>query len=115
MKESVINMVPQLTNQQRPNLLSPSPHGMLHTQPLTNPYQEALLFTPLSITNDHAIPSKPYATVIATYQHTTSIYPTTIHSRHPPSLPPSQTSTNSNLPQSQTSFENKITAIDADL
>ena len=82
MKESVINMVSQLTNQQRPNMLSPSPHGMLHTQPPTYPYQEALLFTPLSITNDHAIPSKPYATVIATYQHTTSIYPTTIHSRH---------------------------------
>ena len=32
-QELVINMVPQLTNQKRSTLLSPSPQDMLNTQP----------------------------------------------------------------------------------
>ena len=43
MKDLVIQMVPQLSNQQRSNLLSPSPHEMLHTQPPTYSYQGAFL------------------------------------------------------------------------
>ena len=43
MKYLVIQMVPQLSNQQRSNLFSPSPHEMFHTQPPTYSYQGAFL------------------------------------------------------------------------
>ena len=43
MKYLIIQIVPQLYNQQYSNLLSPSPHDMIQTQPLTYLYQEAFL------------------------------------------------------------------------
>ena len=46
MKEIVINMIPQITNQQRSTLLSPSPPEMLSTQPSNYPHHEALLTNP---------------------------------------------------------------------
>ena len=46
MKEIVINMIPQITNQQRSTLLSPSPPEILSTQPSNYPHHEALLTNP---------------------------------------------------------------------
>ena len=40
MKELVINMIPQITNQQRSTVLYPSPTDMLNTQPVVSFYEE---------------------------------------------------------------------------
>ena len=42
-QELVINMVPQLTNQKRSTLLSPSPQDMINTQPPNQPHHGSLL------------------------------------------------------------------------
>jgi len=46
MKDLVINMVPQITNQQRSVLLSPSPRHILNTQPSQYPPHGSLLTHP---------------------------------------------------------------------
>ena len=46
MKELVINMIPQITDLQRPNILYPSPQDTINTQPLNYPYQGVLLTNP---------------------------------------------------------------------
>ena len=46
MKELVINMIPQITNQQRSTVLSPSPTDTLNTQPPNFPHHGSLLTHP---------------------------------------------------------------------
>ena len=46
MKELVINMIPQITNQQRSTVLSPSPNDILNTQPPNFPHPGSLLSHP---------------------------------------------------------------------
>ena len=123
MKELVIQMIPQLSNQQRSNLLSPSPHDMLHTQPPTYHYQGAVLnhYYPPQTTPHYPLtnippplihlPPPPYHLFISHHNPLDA----SINQMLPPLLPPSQSSATSNLPQFQISFENAMTEIDADL
>ena len=123
MKEIVINMIPQITNQQRSTLLSPSPPDMLNIQPsnyphhgslLTNPYPPQLTLPTLSNqmppptihTNFPPVYIQPQSTQGITSPTTQILSPT---------LPEIQTSLHSQLPPSQTSFEQAMNAIDADL
>ena len=46
MKDLVIKMIPQITNQQRSVLLSPSPHDMFNTKPPNYPHDGSLLTHP---------------------------------------------------------------------
>ena len=118
-KDLIINMVPQITNQQRSVLLSPFPHDMLNNQPpnyphhgslLTHPYPPQLPLTQMTQPTLHPTTPPIYIQPQST-QGTTSPTTQTI----PPPLPQTQTSNYSNLPQSQTSFENTMTAIDNEL
>ena len=123
MHTHVTSEIPQLSNQQRSNLLSPSPHDMLHTQPPTYHYQGAVLnhyYPPQTTPHYHLtnilppsihLPPPPYHLFIS---HHNSL-DASINQMLPPLLPPSQSSATSNLPQFQISFENAMTEIDADL
>ena len=115
----VINMVSQITNQQRSILLSPSPYDMLHTQPPQ--------YTPSgSLLKDQSLPQLPLNQMSQPTLHPTTppiyIQPQSIQGTTSPTpqlilppLPQTQISSYSTLPLSQTSFENAMTAIDADL
>ena len=78
MKDLAINMVPQLSNQQRSNLLSPPPNDMFHTQPPTYPYHGVFF-------------QHPYSPQTTPHSPLTHIYPPP-HPRtlpvHIPSRPP---------------------------
>ena len=123
MKEIVINLIPQITNQQRSTLLSPSPPEMLTTQPSNYPHHGALLTNPYppQFTMPTPLNQIPPPTL---HTNTPPIYiqPQSIQGMTPPTtntlsptLPKTQISLQFKLPQSQTSFENAMNAIDADL
>ena len=123
MKELVINMIPQITNQQRSTLLSPSPTDTLNIQPsnylhhgslLTHPYPPQLnmpypsnqIPPPTLHTNSPPVYIQQQSTQGITPPTTQTLSPTL---QKPPTLPHSQ------LPPSQTFFEHVMNAIDADL
>ena len=69
MKELVINMVPQLSIQQRSHLLSPPPNDILHTQPPIYPYHGVVLQHPYPL---HTTPRSPLTNMSppSSYPHT---------------------------------------------
>ena len=119
MKDLVINMAPQKTNQQQSVLLSPSHHDILTTNPPQYPSHESLLTHPSppqlplnQMSQPKLYPTRQHIYIQPQYtQCTTSLTPQTI----PPPLPQNQTSNYSTLPPSQTSFENTMPVIDTDL
>ena len=122
MKELVINMIPQITNQQRSNVLSPSPNDMLNTQPPNFPHHGSLLSHPyppqlnMPPSSNQIPPSTSHPTTPPVYiqqQSTQGITPTT--QTLSPTLQKSPTSPHSQLPPSQTSFDHVMNAIDTDL
>ena len=119
MKVLVINMIPQITNQQRSVLLFSSPHDMLNTQPPNYPHHGSLLthlYPPKLPLNQMTQPTlHPTNPPIYTQPQSTQDTTLTTNQTFPPPLPQTQTSNYSNLPQSQTSFENTMTAIDNEL
>ena len=123
MKKIVINIFPQITNQQGSTLLPPSPPEMLNTRPSNYLHHEALLthHYPPQLTIPTPLNQIPSS---ALHNNTPPIYiqPQTTQGMTPPAthkisptLPKTQISPHSKLPQSQTSFENAMNAIDADL
>ena len=82
MKEIVINMIPQITNQQRSTLLSPSPPDMLNTQPFKLFTSWIVTYKSLPTTTHFANSLQPDTTTNNTYQLSISLHPTTINSRH---------------------------------
>ena len=118
-KDLIISIVPQITKQQWSVSLSPSPYDIFNTQPpqylshgslLTYPSHPQLPLNQMPQPTLHPT-TPPIYTQPQSTQGTTSPSPQTI----PPTLPQTQTSKYSTLPPSQTSFENAMTAIDADL
>ena len=122
MKDLAINMVPQLSNQQRSNLLSPPPNDIFHTQPPTYPYHGAFIQHPYP---PQTIPHSPLAHMyLPSYPHTPPVHIPPQFSQGNTSssnkmLPPppklSPITTNSTTQQSQTSFEHTITELYAEL
>ena len=122
MKELVFNMIPQITNQQRSTLLSPSPTDTLNTQPSNHPHHGSLLTHPyppqitMPTTSNQIPPPISHTNSSPVYiqqQSTQGITPPTTQILSPTIQKPS-TSPQS-LPPSQTSFEHVMNAIDADL
>ena len=105
MKELVINMIPQITDLQRPNILYPSPQDTINTQPLNYLYQGVLLTNPYlprmtpQFLPIHMLPPSPYPNIPLVYIPLQSTQGVTLPTTQTlqPSLPPSQSSTNSNL------------------
>ena len=121
MKNLVINMVSQLSNQQRSNLLSSPSNDMIHTQPTTYPYYGVFLQhpylpqrTPYYLLTHMYPPSYPDPSVHIPPQSSQRI---TLPSNQilPPPPQHSQISTNFTTQQSQTSFEHIMTELDAEL
>ena len=122
MKELVINMIPQIINQQRSTVLSPSPTDMLNTQPPYFPHQGSLLSNPyppqlnMPPPSNQIPPPTSHPTTPPVYiqrQSTQGITPTT--QTLSPTLQKSPTSPHSQLPPFQTSFDHAMNAIDTDL
>ena len=119
MKDLIINMVKQIINQQRSTLLFPSPQDMFSTQPRATLMMDHYWHIHI-LRNSHW----------TRYHNPSYILPLHlfIYNLNPLKAPPHQqpkrfhhhfhqikTQTILPLPQSQTSFENTMTAIDADL